>query len=99
MDGRLWLALVRVEHGAGPMAGLAIPVLQCVKALQDGTKLVWCWYSQVPSEKLELSIVPVEYEKCVNLPESLRNEHNALLDQPKCGNTIEAEKLSRHDFI
>ena len=40
MDGRLWLALVRVEHGAGPIAGLAIPVFQCVKALQDGTKLV-----------------------------------------------------------
>ena len=91
MDGRLWLALVRVEHGAGTIAGLAIPVFQCTEALRDGTKLVWCWYSQVPSEKLEL---PVEYEKCINLPESLRNEHDALLDQPKCGSTIEAEKLN-----
>ena len=51
MDGRLSLALVRVEHGAGPTVVLAIPVSQCVKALRNRPKLVWCWYSQGPSEK------------------------------------------------
>ena len=66
MDGRLWPALARVEHGAGPIAGLAVPIFQCAKALRDRLKLVcyashaisarsahsWCWYLQVPSEKL-----------------------------------------------
>ena len=63
------------------------------------SQAVWYWYSQVRSEKPELSIVLVEYEKYINLPESLRNRHNTLLDQPKCGSTIEAGKLNRHDLI
>ena len=99
MNGRLSLALVRVEHGAGPIPGLTIPVFQCVKTLRDRPNLAWCWYSQVPSEVPELSIVLVEYESYINLLESLCNEHKALLDQPKCGSTIEAGKLNRHDLI
>lgn len=80
---------------AGAIVGFAVPVFQCAKAVRDRIKLVcylsyavrgWsvhssCWCSQVASEKSELLVVLVEYEKDINLLESLYNEHKALLDQ------------------
>ena len=79
------------------IVGLAVPVFQCAKALRDRIKLVRyplhslntlrslitllypC--SQVASEKAELLAALIEYEKDINLLESLYNNNKELLDQ------------------
>ena len=79
------------------IVGLAVPVFQCAKALRDRIKLVRyplhspntlrsliillhpC--SQVTSEKAELLAALSEYEKDINLLESLYNNNKELLDQ------------------
>ena len=79
------------------IVGLAIPVFKCAKELRDKIKLVRysphllhalraliiiiypC--SQVASEKAELIAALTEYEKDINLLESLYNDHKELLDQ------------------
>jgi hypothetical protein len=79
------------------IVGLAIPVFQCAKELRDRIKLVRypphplhtiraliiilypC--SQVASEKAELLAALIEYEKDINLLESLYNNNKELLDQ------------------
>ena len=79
------------------IVGLAVPVFQCAKALRDRIKLVRyplhslnalrsltillypC--SQVASEKAELLAALTEYEKDINLLESLYNNNKELLDQ------------------
>jgi len=79
------------------IVGLAIPVFKCAKELRDRIKLVRyppyplrtlralitilppC--SQVASEKAELSAALIEYEKDINLLESLYNNNKELLDQ------------------
>ena len=79
------------------IVGLAVPVFQCAKALRDRIKLVRyplpplntlrsliillypC--SQVASEKAELLAALIEYEKDINLLESLYNDNKGLLDQ------------------
>ena len=81
------------------IVGLAIPVFKCAKELRDKIKLVRypphllhtlrapiiilypC--SQVASEKAELLAALTEYEKDINLIESLYNDHKELLDQHK----------------
>ena len=79
------------------IVGLAVPVFQCAKGLRDRIKLVCyplhsldtlisliillypC--SQVASEKAELLAALTEYEKDINLLESLYNNNKELLDQ------------------
>ncbi len=81
------------------IVGLAIPVFQSAKALRDRFKLVRypphplrtlimltiilypC--SQIASEKSELLAALTEYEKDINLLESLYNDNKELLDQHK----------------
>ena len=81
------------------IVGLAVPVFQSAKALRDRIKLVRypphplrtlialiiilypC--SQVASEKSELLVALNEYEKDINLLESLYNDNKELLDQHK----------------
>ena len=79
------------------LAGLAVQVFQCAKALRDRIKLVrypphpLCTlralivilysYSQVASEKAELLAALSEYEKDINFLESLYNSNKELLDQ------------------
>ena len=81
------------------IVGLAIPVFKSAKELRDKIKLVRdplypprtfkilmiilypC--SQVASEKAELMTALTEYEKDINLLESLYNDHKELLDQHK----------------
>ena len=81
------------------IVGLAVPVFQCAKALRDRIKLVryplhtlntlrahiMILYScsQVSSEKSVLLAALTEYEKEVNLLESLYNDNKELLDQHK----------------
>ena len=81
------------------IVGLAVPVFQSAKALRDRIKLVCyphhplctlrvliiilCPCSQVASEKSELLAALIEYEKDINLLESLYNDNKELLDQHK----------------
>ena len=88
---------MEVLSATSAIVGLAVPVFQCAKALRDRIKLVCyplhplntlraltiilyqC--SQVASEKAELSAALIEYEKDINLLESLYNNNKELLDQ------------------
>ena len=79
------------------IVGLAVPVFQCAKALRDRIRLVSRPHhslnilrsliillyscSQVASEKAELLAALIEYEKDINLLESLYNDNKGLLDQ------------------
>ena len=79
------------------IVGLAIPVFQCAKALRDRIKLVRYPHHplrslrtlinilhpclQVASEKAELLAALTEYEKDINLLESLYNNNKELFDQ------------------
>ena len=78
------------------IVGLAIPVFRCAKELRDRIKLVRYPHplrtlkaliiilypcSQVASEKQELLAALIEYEKDINLLESLYNDNKELLDQ------------------
>jgi hypothetical protein len=79
------------------IVGLAIPVFKCAKELRDKIKLVryslhplrtfsgfmriFYLCSQVKSEKEEFLAALIEYEKDINLLESLYNNNKALLDQ------------------
>ena len=81
------------------IVGLAIPVFKSAKELRDKIKFVRCpphlphalrvltiilySCSQVASEKAELVAALTEYEKDINLLESLYNDHKELLDQHK----------------
>jgi len=82
---------------ASAVVGLAIPVFKCAKELRDKIKLVrypphllhtrralrivFSPCSQVASEKGELLAALIEYEKDINLLESLYNDNKELLDQ------------------
>ena len=82
---------------ASAIVGLAIPVFKCAKELRDRIKLVRCSLhhlytfraliiilypcSQVASEKAELMTALTEYEKDINLLESLYNNNKAIFDQ------------------
>lgn len=79
---------------AGVVVGFAVPVFQCAKALRDKIKqvrypephiryleLILYWSVQVASEKVELLVLLSEYEKDINLLESLYNDHKDILDQ------------------
>ena len=81
---------------ASAIVGLAIPVFKCAKDLRARIKLVSyplhhlcmlgafhviCRYWQVATEKVEFLALLAEYEKDIDLLESLYNEHKALLDQ------------------
>ena len=86
-----------VVSATSAVVGLAIPVFQCAKALRDRIKLVRyplhplrtlnaliailypCL--QVASEKAELLAALSEYEKDINLLETLYNNNKELLDQ------------------
>ena len=88
-----------VVSATSAIVGLAVPVFQSAKALRDRIKLVCypahplralialiiilypC--SQVASEKSELLAAIIEYEKDINLLESLYNDNKELLDQHK----------------
>jgi hypothetical protein len=88
----------------GAIVGLAIPVFKCGKELRDRIKLVrypphllrtlralmlilyLC--SQVASEKAELLAALIEYEKDINLLESLYNNNKALFDQNELGTDL-----------
>ena len=89
---------MEVVTATSAIVGLAIPVFQCAKALRDRINLVryphhplrtlraliilWpC--SQIASEKSELLEAHTEYEKDINLLESLYNDNKELLDQHK----------------
>jgi hypothetical protein len=79
------------------IVGLAIPVFKCAKELRDKIKLVRYLphplrintalmitlypRSQVASEKASLLAALIEYEKDINLLESLYNNNKELLDQ------------------
>ena len=85
---------MEVLGATSAVVGLAVPVFQCAKALRDRIKLV-CYRlhplntlkaliypcSQVASEKAELLAALTEYEKDINLLESLYNNNKELLDQ------------------
>ena len=88
-----------VFSATSAIVGLAVPVFQCAKALRDRIKLVRCPLHllctlralmiilhpclQVASEKSELLAALIEYEKDINLLESLYNDNKELLDQHK----------------
>ena len=88
-----------VVSATSAIVGLAVPVFQSAKALRDRIKLVRypphplrtltafisILYpgSQVASEKSELLAALTEYEKDINLLESLYNDNKELLDQHK----------------
>ena len=88
---------MEVLGATSAIVGLAVPVFQCAKALRDRIKLVRYAlhslnilrtltiilypYSQVASEKAELLAALTEYEKDINLLESLYNNNKELLDQ------------------
>ena len=83
--------------GASAIVGLAIPVFKCAKELRDRIKfvrypphpsrtlraLIVILHPslQVASEKGELLAALTEYEKDINLLESLYNNNKALFDQ------------------
>ena len=82
---------------ASAIVGLAVPVFKCAKELRDRIKLVRCSLhllhtfraliiilypcSQVALEKAELMAALTEYEKDINLLESLYNNNKAMFDQ------------------
>jgi hypothetical protein len=79
---------------ASAVVGLAIPVFKCAKELRDKIKLVrytlhslralmrnFYSCSQVESEKEEFLAALIEYEKDINLLESLYNNNKELLVQ------------------
>ena len=88
-----------VVSATGAIVGLAVPVFQSAKALRDRIKLVRyppyhlrtlrmltiilypC--SQVASENSELLAALTEYEKDINLLETLYNDNKELLDRHK----------------
>ena len=85
------------------IVGLAIPVFKSAKELRDKFKLVRYPHllhthraliiflypcSQVASEKAELLAALTEYEKDINLLESLYNDHKELLDQHNLDNDL-----------
>ena len=88
-----------VISATSAVVGVAVPVFQSAKALRDRIKLVRyppyplrtlrmltiIFYpcSQVASEKSELLAALTEYEKDINLLESLYNDNKELLDQHK----------------
>ena len=88
---------MEVLGATSAIVGLAVPVFQCAKALRDRIKLVRYPHhslntlralttllypcSQVASEKAELLAALTEYEKDINLLESLYNNNKELLDQ------------------
>ena len=88
---------MEVVSATSAIVGLAIPVFEGAKALRDRIKLVRyppyapntlrslivLFYpcSQVASEKAELLAALTEYEKDINLLESLYNNNKELLDQ------------------
>ena len=88
---------MEVIGATGTLIGLAIPVFECAKALRDRIKLVRYPHnslrtlgaliiilypcSQVASEKAELLTALAEYEKDIDLLESLYNGNKELLDQ------------------
>ena len=90
---------MEVVSATSAIVGLAVPVFQSAKALRDRIKLVRfpphpprtlrtliiilhpC--SQVALEKAELQAALTEYEKDINLLESLYNDNKELLDQHK----------------
>src|SRR5258708_7049021 len=88
----------------GAIVGLAVPVFQCAKALRDRIKLVRYLHHplhairvltsilypclQAVSEKAELSAALTEYEKDINLLESLYNNNKELLDQQNLYNDL-----------
>ena len=88
---------MEVVSATSAIVGLAVPVFQCAKALRDRIKLVCYPHhslnilraltillypcSQVASEKAELLAALTEYEKDINLLESLYNNNKELLDQ------------------
>ena len=88
---------MEVVSAASAIVGLAVPIFQCAKALRDRVKLVrypahpLCtlrefiivFYpcSQVASEKVELLEALTEYEKDIDLLESLYNGNKELLVQ------------------
>ena len=90
---------MEVVSATSAVVGLAVPVFQSAKALRDRIKLVRCpphplrtlraliiiLYpcSQVASEKSELLAALIEYEKDIDLLESLYNDNKELLDQHK----------------
>ena len=92
------------------IAGLAVPVFQCAKALRDRIKLV-CYLHrplrtlrtlmnilyprfQVASEKAELLAALTEYEKDINLLELLYNNNKELLDQQNLDTDV--KELAEH---
>ena len=88
---------MEVVSGTSTIVGLAIPVFNSAKELRDRIKLVrypphpLCILRalmmilnlclQVASEKAELLSALTEYEKDINLLESLYNDNKELLDQ------------------
>ena len=89
---------MEVVSATSAIVGLAVPVFQSAKALRDRIKLVRYPHplrtlrvligifhpcSQVASEKSELVAALTEYEKDINLLESLYNDNKELLDQYK----------------
>ena len=90
---------MEVVSAPSAIVGLAIPVFKLAKELRDRIKLVrypphllhalrvpiMILYPcpQVASEKAELLAAHTEYERDINLLESLYNDHKELLDQHK----------------
>ena len=88
-----------VVSATSAIVGLAVPVFQSAKALRDRiglvryrphplrtrTALIIILHPcpQVASEKSELQAALIEYEKDINLLESLYNDNKELLDQHK----------------
>ena len=88
---------MEVVSATSAIVGLAVPVFQCAKALRDRIKLVRSPHHplrslrtliniihpcmQVAWEKAELLAALTEYEKDINLLESLYNNNKELLDQ------------------
>ena len=94
------------------VVGLAVPVFQCAKALRDRIKfvryplyplrtlreliIILRPYSQVTFEKSEFRAALDEYEKDINLLESLYNDNKELLDQHKLD--IELKELAEYSW-
>jgi hypothetical protein len=88
---------MEIAAAASAVVSLAIPVFKCAKELRDRIKLVRYpphplhtiraliifSISQVAWEKAELLAALIEYEKDINLLESLYNDNKELLDQHK----------------
>jgi len=95
------------------VVGLAIPVFKCAKELRDKINLVrypphplrtlraliiiFFPCSQVASEKAELLAALIEYEKDINLLESLYNNNKALLDQHELNTDL--KELAEYEWF